>query len=127
LGCADSFGSSKVSLYVLNVNYPLVPEEWVRFCRGKRAVLVAEEGQPEFIEQGATQILHRHEVNTRLLGKGALPMQGEYTVDVLRAGFEKFISEWAPSLRTVRSIGKADSAVARMSEKPLIPAARLAA
>ena len=56
LGCADVFGTSKVSLYVLNVNYPLVPEEWVRFCRGKRAVLIAEEGQPEFIEQGANQI-----------------------------------------------------------------------
>ena len=128
LGCADAFGTSKVSLYVLNVNYPLVPEEWVRFCRGKRAVLLAEEGQPEFIEQGATQILHRHEVNTRLLGKGTLPMQGEYSVDVLRAGFEKFISEWAPSLLTARGVGKKpDSAVARMSEKPLIPAARLAA
>jgi indolepyruvate ferredoxin oxidoreductase alpha subunit len=126
LGCADTFGSSKVSLYVLNVNYPLVPEEWVRFCRGKRAVLLAEEGQPEFIEQAATQILHRHEVNTRLLGKGVLPMQGEYTVEVLRAGFEKFISEWAPSLRTARDIARTDSTVARVSEKPLIPAARLA-
>jgi len=123
LGCADAFGSSKVSLYVLNVNYPLVPEEWVNFCRGKRAVLLAEEGQPEFIEQAATQILHRHEVNTRLLGKGVLPVQGEYSVDVLRAGFEKFLSEWAPSLLTART-GK--HAVARMSEKPLIPAARLA-
>jgi indolepyruvate ferredoxin oxidoreductase alpha subunit len=127
LGCADVFGSSKVSLYVLNVNYPLVPEEWVRFCRGKRAVLIAEEGQPEFIEQAATQILHRHEVSTRLLGKGVLPMHGEYNVDVLRAGFEKFISEWAPSLRTVRGTHKPGPAGARVPEKPLIPAARLAA
>jgi indolepyruvate ferredoxin oxidoreductase alpha subunit len=126
LGCADVFGSSKVSLYVLNVNYPLVSEEWVRFCRGKRAVLIAEEGQPDFIEQAASQILHKHEVHTRLLGKGVLPMQGEYTVDVLRAGFEQFLSEWGPSLRTVRSVGKVDTAaIARMSEKPLIPVARL--
>jgi indolepyruvate ferredoxin oxidoreductase, alpha subunit len=119
LGCADAFGASKVSLYVLNVNYPLVPEEWVRFCRGKRAVLIAEEGQPEFIEQAANQILHRHDVNTRLLGKGVLPMHGEYNVDVLRAGFDKFLSEWAPSLRTVRGISK-------VAEKPLVPIARLA-
>jgi indolepyruvate ferredoxin oxidoreductase alpha subunit len=127
LGCADVFGTSKISLYVLNVNYPLVPEEWVRFCRGKRAVLIAEEGQPEFIEQGANQILHRHDVNTRLLGKGVLPMHGEYNVDVLRAGFEKFISEWTPSLRTVRDIRKGESAAdRRVSEKPLIPVARLA-
>jgi indolepyruvate ferredoxin oxidoreductase alpha subunit len=126
LGCADVFGSSKVSLYILNVNYPLVPEEWVRFCRGKRAVLIAEEGQPDFIEQAASQILHKHEVNTRLLGKGVLPMHGEYNVDVLRAGFEKFFSEWAPSLLTVRGVGKVDAAVVRKSEKPLIPVARLA-
>jgi indolepyruvate ferredoxin oxidoreductase alpha subunit len=92
LGCADTFGSSKVSLYVLNVNYPLVPEEWVRFCRGKRAVLIAEEGQPDFIEQAASQILHKHAVNTRLLGKGVLPMHGEYNVDVLRAGFATQVS-----------------------------------
>src|SRR5688572_14080837 len=126
LGCADVFGASKVSLYVLNVNYPLVPEEWVRFCRGKRAVLIAEEGQPEFIEQAASQILRKHDVNARLLGKGVLPMHGEYNVDVLRAGFDKFISEWAPSLRTVRGVGKVGTAVARASEKPLIPVARLA-
>jgi indolepyruvate ferredoxin oxidoreductase alpha subunit len=126
LGCADVFGSSKVSLYVLNVNYPLIPEEWVRFCRGKRAVLLAEEGQPEFIEQAATQILHRHELSTRLLGKGVLPMHGEYSVDVLRAGFEKFLSEWAPSLRAVRTLDKPRPAVAQVSEKPLMPIARLA-
>src|SRR5262249_37538183 len=37
LGCADTFGKSGIALYVLNVTYPLVPEEWVRFCAGKRA------------------------------------------------------------------------------------------
>ena len=60
LGCADTFGTSKIPLYVLNATYPLLPEEWVRFCSGKRAVLVVEEGQPEFIEQAASQILHKH-------------------------------------------------------------------
>ena len=38
-------------ILALNVVYPLVPEEIVAFCAGKRAVLVLEEGQPEFIEQ----------------------------------------------------------------------------
>src|SRR5437764_1203390 len=60
LGCADTFGNSNIPLYVLNATYPLVPEEWVKFCSGKRAVLVVEEGQPEFIEQAASQILHKH-------------------------------------------------------------------
>ena len=31
--------------------YPLVPEEIVEFSRNKKAILVLEEGQPEFIEQ----------------------------------------------------------------------------
>jgi indolepyruvate ferredoxin oxidoreductase, alpha subunit len=59
LGRADAFGASEVPLYVLNVTYPLVPEEWERFCRGKQAVLIIEEGQPEYLEQAASQILHQ--------------------------------------------------------------------
>src|SRR5262249_10119280 len=91
LGCGDGFGNSRSTLYCLNVTYPLVPDEWARFCAGKKAVLVVEEGQPEFIEQAAAQILHRHDVQTRLLGKDVLPMTGEYSVDVLRKGLGEFI------------------------------------
>src|SRR6202022_3247761 len=100
LDCADAFGRSKVPLYLLNVTYPLVPEEWVKFCSGKRAVLIVEEGQPEYIEQAASQILRQHDVNARIVGKGALPMFGEYSVDVLRKGIGEFIDKWAPPLRT---------------------------
>ena len=35
----------------MNVTYPLVPEEIVAFCAGKRAVLVVEEGQPAYLEE----------------------------------------------------------------------------
>ncbi len=118
LGCADSFGKSRIPLYVLNVTYPLVPQEWARFCAGKRAVLVVEEGQPEFIEQAASQILRQHDVPARLLGKGVLPMGGEYTVDVLRTGIGEFIKEWAPGLR--------GQAAAPPREVPLVPAGQLA-
>ncbi len=52
LGYADAFGTSRVPLYVLNVTYPLVAEEWLRFCSGKRAVLIVEEGQPEYHRAG---------------------------------------------------------------------------
>ncbi len=99
LGCADTFGSSKLPLYVLNVTYPLLPEEWVRFCSGKRAVLIVEEGQPEFIEQAASQMLRKHDVNARIVGKDVLPAFGEYSVDVLRKGLGAFIDQWAPQLR----------------------------
>ena len=119
LDCADTFGTSRIPLYVLNVTYPLVPDEWARFCAGKRAVLVVEEGQPEFIEQAASQILRKREVPAVLLGKGMLPMHGEYTVDALRKGIGQFIEQWAPGLRR-------ETARDRVTEAPLVPAAQLA-
>src|SRR5262250_450920 len=120
LGCADAFGASKVPLYVLNVTYPLVAEEWRRFCAGKRSVLIVEEGQPEYLEQAASQILRQGDIATRIVGKGVLPMQGEYTVDVLRHGLGDFLDQWASGLRTAGT-GTA------MREVPLVPAAQLAA
>jgi indolepyruvate ferredoxin oxidoreductase alpha subunit len=122
LDCADAFGRSKIPLYLLNVTYPLVPEEWARFCSGKRAVLIVEEGQPEYIEQAANQILRRHDVKARIVGKGALPMFGEYSVDVLRVGLGEFIDQWAPQLRP----GRAPGAI-RRTEVSAVSAAKLAA
>ena len=112
LGCADTFGNSRIPLYCLNVTYPLVPDEWVRFCAGKKALLIVEEGQPEFIEQAAAQILHKHDVQARLVGKDVLPRSGEYTADVLRKGLGEFIERWAPQLRAgggVRGVGEANA------------------
>ncbi|HYM42488.1 MAG TPA: indolepyruvate ferredoxin oxidoreductase subunit alpha [Steroidobacteraceae bacterium] len=120
LGCADSFGASGIPLYVLNVTYPLVAGEWRRFCEGKRAVLIVEEGQPEYLEQAASQILRQADLATRICGKGMLPMQGEYTVDVLRKGLAEFLDQWAPALRAAR-------AAAPVREVPLLPSAQLAA
>src|SRR5579863_3362145 len=121
-GCADAFGASAVPLYVLNVTYPLVPEEWERFCRGKRAVLIIEEGQPEYLEQAASQILRQRDVDTRILGKQVLPMHGEYTVDVLRTGLKAFLERWAVNARPP---GEAEAT--RSREAPLVPAGKLAA
>jgi indolepyruvate ferredoxin oxidoreductase, alpha subunit len=121
LGCADIFGSSAIPLYVLNVTYPLIAEEWVEFCRDKRAVLIVEEGQPEFIEQGACQILRR-ELATRIMGKDVLPMAGEYTVDVLRKGLREFIGQWAPQLLERQGPASAQPA----AEKPIMATGRLA-
>ena len=73
-------------MLVLNVTCPLVPEEIRDFCLGKRAVLVVEEGQPEFIEQEILAILRRLDVNTPVHGKDLLPMAGEYTVEVIARG-----------------------------------------
>ena len=122
LGCADTFGNSKIPLYVLNATYPLVPAEWVKFCSGKRTVLIVEEGQPEFIEQAATQILHQHGVSTRIVGKEILPRYGEYTVDSLRLGLSAFIDQYAAQLR---SEGKVPAA--RKTQVSAEAAAKLAA
>jgi indolepyruvate ferredoxin oxidoreductase alpha subunit len=127
LGCADTFGNTKVPLYCLNVTYPLVPDEWVKFCADKKAVLVVEEGQPEFIEQAAAQILRKHDVQARLLGKDVLPSMGEYNVDVLRKGLTEFIGKWAPQLRGAMEARKGADGRDPVAETPLIPAARLAA
>jgi indolepyruvate ferredoxin oxidoreductase alpha subunit len=98
LGLADVFGESRVPLYVLNVTYPLIESELVRFCTGKKAVLIIEEGQPEFIEQAVNTILRRADVQTRVDGKGMLPMAGEYAGGVVKDGVRKFITAYRPDL-----------------------------
>jgi indolepyruvate ferredoxin oxidoreductase alpha subunit len=98
LGLADAFGESQVPLYVLNVTYPIVPDEVAGFCAGKRAVLIVEEGQPDFIEQNIVTLLRRADLQTHVHGKDCLPMAGEYTGGVLRDGLRKFIERVAPDL-----------------------------
>lgn len=96
LGLADAFGSSQIPLYVMNVTYPLIDDEIVEFCDGKESVLLIEEGQPNYIEQGVNTVLRQANATTRLVGKGALPMAGEYTSQVLRSGLVNFMKEAAP-------------------------------
>jgi indolepyruvate ferredoxin oxidoreductase, alpha subunit len=98
LGLADVFGESRIPLYVLNVTYPLIDAEFVRFCAGKRAILIVEEGQPEFIEQAVNTILRRADIQTRIEGKSMLPMAGEYTGGVMKEGLRKFVATYRPDL-----------------------------
>ena len=98
LGLANAFGESRIPLYVLNVTYPLVDEEFTRFCAGKRGLLIVEEGQPDFIEQNIHTILRKADLQTRVHGKDFLPMAGEYTGGVLLQGLTSFIQLYAPEL-----------------------------
>src|ERR1700704_6289559 len=98
LGLADVFGNSRIPLYVLNVTYPLIDAEFVRFCAGKQAILMIEEGQPEFIEQAVNTILRRADVQARVEGKGMLPMAGEYTGGVMKEGLRRFVASYRPDL-----------------------------
>ncbi len=94
LGLSDPYGDVDVPLYVMNVTYPLVDSELVAFCAGKRAVLMVEEGQPDFLEQALHSILRRADVQTRVHGKDFLPMAGEYTAAVMHAGLAGFLGRY---------------------------------
>jgi indolepyruvate ferredoxin oxidoreductase alpha subunit len=96
LDLADIFGASRIPIYVLNVAYPLIPEEIKEFCLGKRAVLVIEEGSPDYIEQQINVELRRADIQTRVFGKGCLPKAGEYTAEVLLNGLAAFFTEARP-------------------------------
>jgi indolepyruvate ferredoxin oxidoreductase alpha subunit len=96
-GMADAFGESEIPIFVLNVTFPLVPEEIAKFCLGRRAVLIVEEGQPEYIEQEILATLRRLDVNTPIHGKDMLMAAGEYTVEVIAGGLEKFADRYLPA------------------------------
>jgi indolepyruvate ferredoxin oxidoreductase alpha subunit len=100
LGLADDFGNCRIPIYVLNVVYPLIPEEITSFSRDKRALLVLEEGQPEFIEQEIATHLRRADLQTKLHGKDLLQMAGEYTTELLVRGLARFLAQHAPQLDT---------------------------
>jgi indolepyruvate ferredoxin oxidoreductase alpha subunit len=99
LGLADAFGASRIPIYCMNVTYPLVPEEIVQFCAGKREVLVVEEGQPAYLEEAILAALRRHDVNgVKVRGKeghsgaqGVFPLAGEYTGEVVVTGLARFL------------------------------------
>ncbi|AVA22683.1 MULTISPECIES: indolepyruvate ferredoxin oxidoreductase subunit alpha [unclassified Rhizobium] len=91
LGLADVYGNSSVPLYVLNVAYPLVDDQMAEFCANKKAVLMVEEGAPEYIEQSLNTILRRRDIQTKVSGKDVLPMGGEYTPPVLVKGIKNFL------------------------------------
>jgi indolepyruvate ferredoxin oxidoreductase, alpha subunit len=70
-GLADIRGATRVPLYVLNVTYPRLNSEIIRFCSGT----LSEAG-----------------ILARLLGKRVLPMAGEYNVGAGEEGVRGFMS-----------------------------------
>src|SRR5882757_1043978 len=93
-GLADVWGETRVPLYVMNVTYPIVDREVIEFCSGKKAVLMVEEGQPEFIEQALHKVLRNADIPAKLHGKDLFPMAGEYTAQVMNAAIGAFIRRW---------------------------------
>jgi indolepyruvate ferredoxin oxidoreductase alpha subunit len=122
-GLSDAYGAVTVPTLVLNVVHPLVPEEIAGFCAGKRAVLIVEEGAPDFIEQAVGQILRKADLNTRIGGKDVLPMAGEYTPHVVAKGLAAFLAEHgraAPALQDwIATVDRRRAEVDSMLGKPL--------
>src|SRR5687768_17165195 len=106
LGLADAFGASRLPILALNVVYPLVPEEIVGFAKDKAAILVLEEGQPEFIEQEIATVLRRAAEQpglrdlqaAKLHGKDFMHMAGEYNLEAMVRGLSRFVGLHAPHL-----------------------------
>ena len=119
IGLADAQGRSDLPMLVLNVVYPLCPDEIIGFCAGKKAVLVVEESQPEYIEHEISSVLRRADVNTALHGKDMLPMAGEYTSEVLVSGLAKFIDKEIPRLGNSGAKAYAEE-IAELRSKALI-------
>ncbi|MEX0347034.1 MAG: thiamine pyrophosphate-dependent enzyme [Rhizobiaceae bacterium] len=115
LGLVNIHGDTEVPLYVLNVTYPIVQEEFLEFCAGKSSILVVEEGQPEFIEQALGAALYKAGSDLSLHGKDMLPMAGEYTGQIMLDGIESYLRTEAPDLLP------AQKRAPNRDEKPEIP------
>lgn len=103
-GLSDAFGDAKIPIYCLNVTYPLIEDEVKGFCLDKKAVLLIEEGQPDYIEQAVNSILKNADIQTRIVGKEVFPRAGEYTSGALYEGLKKFLAKHAPHLAVQRSL-----------------------
>ena len=117
LDLADAYGESRVPLAILNVTYPLVPEEISRFCAGKRAVLVVEEGQPAYLEEAINALLRKADLQTTVVGKDVLPMAGEYVAEVLLDGISRYVEGAVPAGADLAAIGAEPARIAAIKAK----------
>jgi len=91
LGEANIHGESRIPILNLNVTHPLVPEEIINFLRGKKAVLIVEEGMPNLVEEAIRAIAQRAKLDLDIFGKDVLPQAGEYTPDCIIKGIGGFL------------------------------------
>jgi len=93
LGVADTRGRTPVPLLVLNAIHPLVPEELIAFMRGKRRLLVVEEGMPNYIERELGALAHDAKLDVEIHGKDVFSPHGEYVPQLVIGGLRRFLVE----------------------------------
>lgn len=91
LGEANLHGDCRIPILNLNVTYPLVPEEIISFLDGKKALMILEEGMPNFIEESIRSIAQKSKLDIDIFGKDILPHEGEYTPDHIIRGVGTFL------------------------------------
>jgi indolepyruvate ferredoxin oxidoreductase alpha subunit len=127
LGMADAFGKSEVQIYCMNMVYPLIEEELIKFMSGKDSILVIEEGNPNYIETQIAKIAHTNNIKCRIHGKGMLPMAGEYVSNIVREGVAQFLAEEGSAEVSKVALKKNDEIVVKIKEaqsflqKPMPP------
>ena len=92
LGLADVHGRTPIPLLVLNVLHPVVPEELIAFLRGKRRVLVVEEGMPNYIERELGALAHEAKLDVEIHGKDVFSPHGEYVPQLVIRGLQTFLT-----------------------------------
>ncbi|WP_339692373.1 indolepyruvate ferredoxin oxidoreductase subunit alpha [Celeribacter baekdonensis] len=122
LGLADLYGDTEMDMLVLNCVYPLVDSQIMAFCEGKDAVLIIEEGQPNYIEQQIAHMLYKAGKSVKLEGKGMLPMGGEYTGQVMVDGIGAFLSEYASEMLPVAKLASNEDPIAIPDLSKVLPA-----
>src|SRR5437588_284008 len=104
LGLADVHGRTPVPLMILNAIHPLVPEELLGFLRGKKRVLVVEEGMPNYIERELKALAHEARLDVEIQGKEVFSPHGEYVPALVIGGLRKFLVGANPTAQSVTAI-----------------------
>ena len=104
LGLADLHGRTPVPLMVLNVLHPLVPEELLAFLRGKKRVLVVEEGMPNYLECELKALAHEARLDVEIQGKDVFSAHGEYVPALVLGGLRKFLTAAGPTATSATAI-----------------------
>ncbi len=115
-GAADAFGNSDVPLLILNVTYPLSHEQIAAFAADKEALLVVEEGSPEYIEHEIAAVLRRRTLTTTLHGKDMLPATGELTPEAMSLALVQFFEQHLPSIDVLPVRARLDATAARRQQ-----------